>query len=71
MHRIPFVNFIFSRHEIWVQRGEVPAPPPMVVSRSNTSLGKEVHRSRILRVSRHALWVCMGTVHCLLLEERM
>ena len=35
---LPFVNFIFSHYEIRVRGGGVP--PPMVVSRSNTSLGK-------------------------------
>ena len=42
----PFVNFIFSRDEIWVQGwgsevvgGGGTPPPPTVVSRSNTSLG--------------------------------
>ena len=36
--RFPFVNFIFSHCEIWVQGGASPPPPPTVVSRSTTSL---------------------------------
>ena len=36
----PFVNFIFSHYEIWLRGAGGNPPPPMVVRRSNASLGK-------------------------------
>ena len=46
----PFINFSFSHHEIWVRVGGGGEPPPMAVSRSNTSLASTHRRSHLLAV---------------------